>query len=281
MYEKCNIQGKKGSETKKARSKWFKVFLRRLRCRLHSLFSRHKTQQLLPGKSQKMQKNATTQQKMLNGPKCKKINNNNNTFAYLAPPPCYLLFLGHWLFLGRVGGKTFFLYYLFFFPQQMFFFPQCFFPLKPARSKTQFFPTSAFGARLFYPQEKSTGWEKKTFFLYYYFFLNKKKHLFISSTKKTCLFSNPTLLSTTGLLQHRYRCFWVELQHRGGGLAGAVMWYIRDSMRQEKCRRGRRRIGLLLGICLLTSARRSFHPWPVIFLQALFLWTTIYSRSPL
>ena len=136
----------------------------------------------------KKNKNATTQQKMLNGPKCKIINNNKKYVCLLSPPPCYLLFLGHWLFLGRVGGKTFFLYYLFFFPQQMFFFPQCFFPLKPARSKTQFFPTSAFGARLFYPQEKSTGWEKKTFFLYYYFFLNKKSIFLFPQQKKHVFF---------------------------------------------------------------------------------------------
>ena len=184
-----------------------------------SLFKAQNTTTSARKKPENAQNNSTTQQKMLNGPKCKKINNNNKYVCLLSPPPCYLLFLGHWLFLGRVGGKTFFLYYLFFFPQQMFFFPQCFFPLKPARSKTQFFPTSAFGARLFYPQEKSTGWEKNVFFVLL-FFPQQKKHLFISSTKKTCLFSNPTLLSTTGLLQHRYRCFWVELQHRGGAGSG-------------------------------------------------------------
>ena len=142
----------------------------------------------------KKNKNATTQQKMLNGPKCKIINNNKKYVCLLSPPlaTCYSWDTGYsW---AGWGEKRFFLYYLFFFPQQMFFFPQCFFPLKPARSKTQFFPTSAFGARLFYPQEKSTGWEKKRFFCIIIFsstkkasfsFLNKKNVFF--QTQPCCL----------------------------------------------------------------------------------------------
>ena len=184
---------------------------------------------------------------------------------------------------GRVGKKTcFFCIICSFFLNRCFFcfFPQCFFPLKPARSKTQFFPTSAFGARLFYPQEKSAGWEKKRFFCII-IFSSTKKASFYFLNKKNMSFFKPNPAVYNGPITASLPMLLGGTAAQGGGLAGAVMWYIRDSMRQEKCRRGRRRIGLLLGICLLTSARRSFHPWPVIFLQALFLWTTIYSRSPL
>ena len=104
----ATYKGNRGSKTKKGRSKWFKNFLRRLRRQLQAFFSRHKMQEFLPGKSRKMQKNATfkgekplgkkgkkkgiknatTQQKkckMAQNAKKKKCKKNNNAFAYLAP----------------------------------------------------------------------------------------------------------------------------------------------------------------------------------------------------
>ena len=84
----CNIQGKNGDQ---GRSKWFKNFRRRL----HPFFLRHKMQQEIlhenARKCKKMekmqQKNATTQRKMQNGPKCKK--KRKNTIANL-PLPCLI-----------------------------------------------------------------------------------------------------------------------------------------------------------------------------------------------
>ena len=69
MRKKCktckkqirNLQEtKRGSKTNKSRSKWFNLFLRRLRRRLHNVFSTHKMQELLTGKSQEMQNKCKT-----------------------------------------------------------------------------------------------------------------------------------------------------------------------------------------------------------------------------
>ena len=54
---------KGGSKTKKGRSKWFKKFLGRLRRRLHLFFSRHKIQEILPGKTRKCKKKCNIQGK--------------------------------------------------------------------------------------------------------------------------------------------------------------------------------------------------------------------------
>ena len=119
----ATYKGKKKFETKKDSSKWFNLFLQRLRRRFKPFFLRHEKQEFLLGKGRKGQKNAkekckiqrkkahsrtkatkcslpsrnaetktaTIQRKMQKGPKCKH-KMRLHSYPLSTPAPCVSYF---------------------------------------------------------------------------------------------------------------------------------------------------------------------------------------------